>query len=191
MPKKDRPNKILLDKINTADYSYECEIDRMINEIDKQILNIIQKDARISNAEIARQVGLAPSAVLERVKKLEERGVIKGFETKLDAVQLDFGLTAFVAVRTHDCCAETDKFLAEIPEVLEVHDVAGEDSYLLKVRVKNTEHLSRLLRERLKNVPNVAATKTTIVLQTIKETTALPIELGTEAEEKTKRREKK
>ena len=191
MPKKDRPNKIFLDKINTADYSYECEIDRMINEIDKQILNIIQKDARISNAEIARQVGLAPSAVLERVKKLEERGVIKGFETKLDAVQLDFGLTAFVAVRTHDCCAETDKFLAEIPEVLEVHDVAGEDSYLLKVRVKNTEHLSRLLRERLKNVPNVAATKTTIVLQTIKDTTALPIELGTEAEEITKRRDKK
>ncbi|MEP6900455.1 MAG: Lrp/AsnC family transcriptional regulator [Actinomycetota bacterium] len=163
----------------------------MINEIDKQILNIIQTDARISNVEIARQVGLAPSAVLERVKKLEERGVIKGFEAKLDPVQLDFGLTAFVAVRTHDCCAETDKFLAEIPEVLEVHDVAGEDSYLLKVRVKNTEHLSRLLRERLKNVPNVASTKTTIVLQTIKETTALPIEVGAETEEKTKRREKK
>ena len=107
------------------------------------------------------------------------------------ALYAGLALTAFVAVRTHDCCAETDKFLAEIPEVLEVHDVAGEDSYLLKVRVKNTEHLSRLLRERLKNVPNVAATKTTIVLQTIKETTALPIELGAAAEEKTKRREKK
>lgn len=146
-----------------------------MDNIDKEILNIIQQDARIANAEIARQVGLAPSAVLERVKKLEERGIIKGFETKLDATQLDFGLTAFVAVRTHECCSETDKFLAEIPEVLEVHDVAGEDSYFLKVRVKNTEHLSTLLRQRLKNVPNVASTKTTIVLQTIKETSVLPL----------------
>ena len=148
----------------------------MINEIDNKILNIIQKDARITNAEIARQVGLAPSAVLERVRKLEERGVIRGYATEIDANEVGFGLTAFVAVRTHECCSETDKFLAEIPEVLEVHDVAGEDSYLLKVRVKNTEDLSRLLRERLKNVPNVAATKTTVVLQTIKETTALPLD---------------
>jgi Lrp/AsnC family leucine-responsive transcriptional regulator len=154
----------------------------MINDTDKQILNIIQQDARISNAEIARQVGLAPSAVLERVRKLEERGVIRGYSAELDWAQVDFGLTAFVAVRTHECCSETDKFLAKIPEVLEVHDVAGEDSYLLKVRVKNTEHLSRLLRERLKNVPNVAGTKTTVVLQTIKETTVLPIARETESD---------
>jgi Lrp/AsnC family leucine-responsive transcriptional regulator len=152
----------------------------MIIDTVKQILNIIQQDARISNAEIARQVGLAPSAVLERVRKLEERGVIRGYSAELDWAQVDFGLTAFVAVRTHECCSETDKFLAKIPEVLEVHDVAGEDSYLLKVRVKNTEHLSRLLRERLKNVPNVAGTKTTVVLQTIKETTVLPIARETE-----------
>src|ERR1044071_5298483 len=115
----------------------------MINEIDKQILNILQQDARIANAEIARQVVLAPSAVLERIRKLEERGVIKAFETKLDPKLVEYGLTAFVAVRTHECCAETDKFLAEIPEVLEVHDVAGEDSYLLKVRAKSTEDLAR------------------------------------------------
>jgi Lrp/AsnC family leucine-responsive transcriptional regulator len=163
----------------------------MINDIDRQILNILQQDARISNAEIARQVGLAPSAVLERVKKLEERGIITGFETKLDPRKVDYGLTAFVAVRTHECCYETDKFLAEIPEVLEVHDVAGEDSYLLKVRVRDTEDLSRLMRERLKNVPNVASTKTTIVLQTIKETTALPIAGNAGITDKTSPREKK
>ena len=148
----------------------------MINEIDIKILNIVQQDARISNAEIARQVGLAPSAVLERVRKLEERGVIRGYAAEIDAAQVGFGLTAFVFVRTNECCSETDKFLSEIPEVLEVHDVAGDDSYLLKVRAKNTEELARLLRERLKNVPNVASTKTTVVLQTIKETTALPLE---------------
>ena len=150
-----------------------------MNETDKQILTIIQKDARIANAEIARQVGLAPSAVLERIRKLEERGVIRGYAAEISPVEVGFGLTAFVAVRTRECCSETDKYLAEIPEVLEVHDVAGEDSYLLKVRVKNAEDLSRLLREKLKNVPNVASTKTTVVLQTIKETTALPIEQQT------------
>ena len=148
----------------------------MINDIDKQILNIIQQDARISNAEIARQVGLAPSAVLERVRKLEERGIIRGYAAEINAAEVGYGLTAFVAVRTRECCSETDRRLSEIPEVLEVHDVAGEDSYLLKVRVKNTEDLSRLLREKLKNVPNVAATKTTVVLQTIKETTAVPLD---------------
>ena len=161
----------------------------MINDVDKKILNIIQQDARITNAEIARQVGLAPSAVLERIRKLEERGVIRGYATQIDAAQVDFGLTAFVAVRTNECCSETDKFLAEIPEVLEVHDVAGEDSYLLKVRAKNTEHLGRILRERLKNVPNIAGTKTTIVLQTIKETIALPIAESGETV-KPKKREK-
>ena len=122
----------------------------MIDDIDRQILNILQQDARIANAEIARQVGLAASAVLERIRKLEERGVIKGFETKIDAAQVEFGLTAFVAVRTHECCYETDKFLAAIPEVLEVHDVAGEDSYLLKVRVRDTEDLSRLYASGIK-----------------------------------------
>jgi Lrp/AsnC family leucine-responsive transcriptional regulator len=162
----------------------------MINEIDAKILNIIQKDARITNAEIARQVGLAPSAVLERIRKLEERGVIQSYAAKIAPAEAGFNLTAFVAVRTHECCSETDKFLAEIPEVLEVHDVAGEDSYLLKVRAKSTEDLARLLRERLKNVPNVASTKTTIVLQTIKETIALPIEESAETE-KSRKREKK
>jgi len=161
----------------------------MINEIDRKILNIIQQDARIANAEIARQVGLAPSAVLERVKKLEERGVIRGYAAEIDPAQVDFGLTAFVAVRINECCSETDKYLMEIPEVLEVHDVAGEYSYFLKVRVKNTEELSILLRQKLTNVPNVAATKTTVVLQTIKETTALPLEnLGETTEEGIARR---
>lgn len=166
----------------------------MINEIDRQILNIIQQDARIANAEIARQVGLAPSAILERVKKLEERGIIRGYAANLDPAELGYGLTAFVAVRTNSCGGDTDRFLAEIPEVLEVHDVAGEDSYLLKIRVKNTEELSILLREKLRNVPNLISTKTTVVLQTLKETTLLPIQpaedLDSVSEAKTKRSKK-
>jgi Lrp/AsnC family leucine-responsive transcriptional regulator len=148
----------------------------MINDVDIKILNIIQKDARIANAEIARQIGLAPSAVLERLRKLEERGVIRRYTAEIDAAEVGFGITAFVFVRTNECGDGTDQLLAQIPEVLEVHDVAGEDSYLLKVRAKNTEDLARLLREKFKALPNVLSTRTTIVLQTIKETIALPLD---------------
>jgi Lrp/AsnC family leucine-responsive transcriptional regulator len=147
----------------------------MIDAIDIQILNILQADARIANVEIARQVGLAPSAVLERVRKLEENGVIRGYAMETDAARIGFGLTAFVFVRTSGC-GTIDKLLAAIPEVLEVHDVAGEDCYLLKVRTKDTEALGKLLRDKLKPIPEIVSTRTTVVLKTIKETIALPIE---------------
>jgi Lrp/AsnC family leucine-responsive transcriptional regulator len=163
----------------------------MIGDIDIKILNIIQNDARISNAEIARQVGLAPSAVLERVRKLEERGVIQGYAAEIDANQVGYGLTAFVFVRT-SFCGTIGEALAEIPEVLEVHDVAGEDCYLLKVRAKNTDELGQFFREKLKMLPEIISTRTTVVLQTIKETTALPLEnLSENFAEKTKRKSRK
>ena len=163
----------------------------MIDEIDKHILNIIQEDARISNAEIARQINLAPSATLERIRKLEESKIIRGYAADLDAAQLGFGLTAFVAIRTKDCSDEADKVLAAIPEVLEVHDTAGDDDYLLKVRAKDAEDLAGILREKLKSVPNVISTRTTVVLKTIKETTALPIESKNRAAKTEKRGRKK
>lgn len=147
----------------------------MINEIDVQILNLLQTDARISNAEIARQVNLAASAVLERVRKLEEKGVIRGYHTDISPKAVEYGLTGFVAVRTSEC-GVAEEALAAIPEVLEVHDVAGEDSFLLKVRTKDTEDLARLLREKIKPIPTVLDTRTTIVLQTYKETATLPLD---------------
>jgi Lrp/AsnC family leucine-responsive transcriptional regulator len=149
----------------------------MINDIDKQILKIIQRDARITNVEIARQVGLAPSAVLERVRKLEERGVIKGYTTEICPKEVGVGLTVFVFVRTRECSSsEVEEALTAIPEVLEAHEVAGEDCILLKVRTKDTEALGNLLREKIKPVPNVLSTRTTVVLHTFKETTELPLD---------------
>ncbi len=156
----------------------------MIDETDTQILNMLQQDARVSNAEIARQVNLAPSAVLERVRKLEERKVIRGFTASLDPKQVGLGLIAFVFVRTNECGDGTDQMLAQIPEVLEVHDVAGEDSYLLKVRAEDPEDLAVLLREKLKAIPTVISTRTTVVLQTVKETTALPLNRCTNTTQK-------
>lgn len=165
----------------------------MIDEIDNKILNIIQQDARISNAEIARQIELAPSAVLERLRKLEERGIISGYAAEINAKQVGFGLLAFVFVRTNECGDGTDHLLAKIPEVLEVHDVAGDESFLLKVRAKDPEDLSRLLREKIKALPSVLLTRTTVVLQTVKETSALPLDRIKEdeaAEEKRGKRRK-
>ena len=111
----------------------------------------------------------------ERLRKLEDRGVIRGYEARLDPRPLDFGLLAFVFVKTQECGDGTDHLLAEIPEVLEVHDVAGEDSFLLKVRADSPEGLARILREKLKAIPTVVSTRTTIVLETIKETGTLPL----------------
>lgn len=159
----------------------------MIDKIDKQILYILQSNARISNAEIARRVGLAPSAILERMRKLSENGVIKNYETRIEPKEIGLGLLAFVFVRTTDCLEITERELAKLPEVLEIHDVAGDDSYLLKVRTKDPDDLARLLREELRAIPNVIGTRTTVVLQTIKETSALAIDI----EEPKKKRKKR
>ena len=148
----------------------------MIDDIDRQILDILQQDARTSNAEVARRVGMAPSAVFERIRKLEERGVITGYTARLDPRALGLGLLAFVFVRSDEKLGapETEARLAEIPEAQEVHHIAGEDCFLVKVRAPDTESLGRLLRERFGAIPSVRSTKTTIVLQTIKESSELP-----------------
>lgn len=148
-----------------------------MDEIDRQILTIIQCNARITNADIARQVGLAPSAVLERVRKLEERKIIKGYVTKIEPRALGLMMTAFVFVRTDDMSWESAAKLSAIPEVLEVHNVAGEDCYLLKVRVQDGESLSDLLTERIGEVEGVRSTRSIIVLKTAKEDIMLPLNL--------------
>ena len=149
----------------------------MIDDTDRAILLLLQGDARISNAEIARRVGMAPSAVLERVRKLEARGPVRGYEARLDGAVLGFGLLAFMFVQSDERVGsgETGARLAAIPEVLEVHHIAGEDCYLVKLRVADTHRLGRLLRDEIGVIPAVRATRTTIVLSTVKETAALPL----------------
>ena len=150
----------------------------MIDAVDRQILTILQNNARTPNAEIARQVGMAPSAILERIRRLEERGVIKGYTVQLNPRTLNRNLASFIFVRSDEGLAEgeTAERLAQLPEVLEVHNVAGEDCYLVKVRTADTEALARLLRESFGAIKSVRSTRTTIVLQTIKEITALPLD---------------
>ncbi len=151
----------------------------MIDGIDKDILTIIQSNARVSNAEIARRVKMVPSAILERLRKLESKGIILGYEAKISPKSLGLGLLAFIFVKADDRIGEpeTGARLAEIPEVLEVHHIAGEDCFLVKVRTADTEALGRLLRERFGAIPTIRSTRTTIAMNTIKETAQLPLDL--------------
>jgi Lrp/AsnC family leucine-responsive transcriptional regulator len=153
------------------------QVDRTLDETDLQILDLLQANARETQAEIARIVGLAPSAVLERMRKLEARGALRGYVAQVDPKAIGVGLLAFVSVRTEEFGPEQRiaHALAELPEVLELHDVAGEDCYLIKVRARDAEHLGQLLRSRVARIPGVRSTRTTIVLETVKETSRLPI----------------
>lgn len=149
----------------------------MIDEIDRRILNILQQNARTSNVQIAREVGMAPSAILERIRKLEARGVIQGYEARIDPEALGLNLLAYVAVRSDERFGDErlgDR-LAEIPEVQEVHHIAGEDCYLVKVRVADAKSLGRLLRESFGAAGPVRSTRTTIVLETLQESRRLPL----------------
>lgn len=149
----------------------------MIDEINSRILTLIQENARISNAEIARRLGMATSAIFERIRKLEEQGIILGYEGRLKAKALGLGLLAFVFVRADERAGSgrVGEQLANIPEALEVHHIAGEDCYLVKVRAADTEDLGRLLREKFGAIEAVRSTRTTIVLSSVKETGRLPI----------------
>jgi Lrp/AsnC family leucine-responsive transcriptional regulator len=148
---------------------------RIIDDQDLRILAILQENARETQAEIARAVGMAPSAVLERVRKLEARGIIRGYVAEIDPRAVEQGMLAFVAVRSAEGPSDDHvaKTLAAYPEVLEVHHVAGEDCYLVKIRARDPENRGSLMRARIGRIPGVRSTRTTIVLETVKETSRL------------------
>jgi Lrp/AsnC family leucine-responsive transcriptional regulator len=150
----------------------------MIDEISLKILNILQEKARIPNVEVARQVGLAPSAVLERIRKLEKQGIIDGYEVRLNPKRFAKSMVAFVRVKLKKLGDEikVGEKLSLIPEVQEVHYVAGEDSFLVKVRVADTQALGLLTRDKIASMAAVHSTQTAIVLSTYKETAKIPID---------------
>lgn len=138
-----------------------------LDELDIRLLDALQRNARSTFAELAELVGLKAPAVHERVKRLETRGFVRGYAAQLDAGRLGLGLTAFVSCFTSAETSYEDftQSIAAIPEVCEVHSVAGDESYILKVVTRSTAHLDDFL-SRLKKTPGIARTKTTIVLST-------------------------
>ena len=148
-----------------------------LDTIDLTILSSLQPDARLQNTVLAKKTGMAPSAVLERVKKLEQKGIIKAYTTRIDPAALNLKLLAFIFIKSNKRPGDTSiaKQIAKIPEVLEVHHIAGEDCFLVKIRTQDAQSLLQLMREKFGKIPNITSTKTTIVLDTSKEDNYLPI----------------
>jgi Lrp/AsnC family transcriptional regulator, leucine-responsive regulatory protein len=145
--------------------------------MDLKTVGRLQTAGRESWTHLAELLGVTGPAAAERVRRLEERGVIRGYAALLDPMAVGARLTAFVAV-TLEHPKYRRVFLERVDslaEVQECHHVAGDDDYLLKVRCSDTAHLDRVLSEELKDVPGVLRTRTTIVLGTAKETTMLPL----------------
>ena len=150
----------------------------MIDDTSLKILKILQKKARIPNVEVARQVGLAPSAVLERIRKLEKQGIIEGYEVRINPKFFDRGLVAFLTIKTSENAndVEIGKKLAHRPKVQEVHYVAGGDEFLVKVRGTDLEEIDRLIREKIKSIDGVLSIKSAIAFTTYKETSQVTID---------------
>jgi len=147
----------------------------MIDEIDHQIISLLQEDARLSNAAIAEAVGLTTSTVHERVKKLEKKGLIKGYVAVVDPEALGKSIMAFIRLTLGGTVdyLESKNGIAEIcetePDILECHGTAGEDCYILKVRAASPGDLEKLIERIRCNVPVLRST-TSIGLSTLKET---------------------
>jgi Lrp/AsnC family leucine-responsive transcriptional regulator len=117
-----------------------------LDEIDWQILGDLQENARLGYSELGRRVGLSPPAVAERVRRLEEAGIIRGYRAEVDVARLGLPLLGFIRVATReDRCPQFAALAAELPEVLECHRVTGGDSYVVKFAATSMQHLEHLL----------------------------------------------
>ena len=151
----------------------------MLDQIDLKILYILQNHGRSRLADIADEVELSAPAVMERVKKLEASGVIRGYQALLDAKQVGKDITAFISVSIGQQ-REIDKFaeqMLQYPDVLECHHVTGDESFILKVKAGNTGALEKLLAQ-IRSVDGVTRTVTKIVLSTAKESQILELNAG-------------
>jgi Lrp/AsnC family leucine-responsive transcriptional regulator len=149
----------------------------MKSTVDSKILALLMRQGRASWSDLAKHVRLSPPAAAERVRKLEEQGIIRGYAALVNAEAAGYPLIAFVAMtldRPHQRKGFLER-LNRIQEIVECHHVAGEYDYLLKVRAQGTLDLDRILSQELKSIPGVARTVTTIVLSTWKESVEIPI----------------
>jgi len=137
-----------------------------VEEIDRAIVKALTLDGRLSYTDLAERVGLSVSAAHQRVRRLEQRGVLKGYSARVDYTALELSLTAFVAIRPLDPSQADDApdRLANLPEIEACYSVAGDDHYLLLVRVRGPQDLERLLQD-IRSAANVS-TRTTVVLST-------------------------
>ncbi len=147
-----------------------------MDNIDKKITKIIQKDGRASSAEIAKAVGVSVSTANERVRKLSSSGTVKEWRAVLEPNKVGIKLCALILVdMTYEGEDEATSILASYPEIQEIHHISGARSYMLKVRVADTDALQTFLKEKVKPIKSIIRTESFIVLDTVKETTEVII----------------
>jgi len=160
----------------TVDHS---TVETGLDRVDREILAELQRDGRLSVAELARRVHLTATPCFERVRRLERAGFIKDYAARLDPERLGFTVLAFIEVSldrtTPDVLERFRLAVHALEEVLECHMVAGGFEYLLKVRAVSTTAFRRFLAERLNAIPGLQRTHTYLVLEEVKATTALPL----------------
>lgn len=150
-----------------------------LDDTNRRILDILQNDCSITNQELSVRIGLSPATTLERVKKLEQAGIIKKYVALLDEKKLDKHVRAyiFITMKEHSAAglAEFNKHIIHLPEVLECSRLAGEKDYLLKVVVDNIEDFELFTRTRLTTIPGIDKTSSNIVLASIVDRTDIPL----------------
>jgi Lrp/AsnC family leucine-responsive transcriptional regulator len=151
----------------------------LIDEMDRKMLRILQRDGRITNQDLASRCNISPSACLERFRRLRERGFIRGYAALLAPDMLDQALLVFVEIilerTTTDVFRKFGEAVAERPEILECHMVAGGFDYLVKLRVKDIAAYRRFLVDVLAQIPGVRETRTYVVMDEVKNSTELAI----------------
>ena len=150
-----------------------------LDSLDRRILTVLQRQGRISNADLAERVNLSASACHRRVQRLEAEGYIGGYVALLDAKKLGVSSTVFVEITLSTQADEVleafEKAVARIPDVLECHLTAGAADYILKVVAQDTEEFARSHRRSLARLPGVAKMQSSFSLRTVCNTTALPV----------------
>lgn len=150
-----------------------------LDEVDLQILQLLQHDGRITNADLAKAVNLSPPSVLQRVRQLEKAGLIRGYHAILDHDRLGLRITAMtmITLALHQDLA-IERFrraVQDLPEVLECHHVSGDFDFLLKIVVRDMRAYEQFIREKLSRIKGVGQIRTSFVLGTAKLTTEIPI----------------
>ena len=148
-----------------------------MDKINLKILHILQKKARIPNVEVSRMINMAPSAVLERIRKMEHQGIIDGYEVRLNPERFNCSQISFIHIfldNDADSNNVADR-LCEIEEIQEIHFIAGSDCYLVKARTADTSTLDDLLRNKIIPINGIRTTRTAPVLSTRKETARIAI----------------
>lgn len=150
-----------------------------LDKTDRKILDILQANAKITNANLSQEIGLSPAPTLERVKKLEQSGIIKSYHAKVDNEKVGLGVNTFVTVSLKGHNKDNiDKFIAsinKIEEIIECHHVTGSGDFILKIISKDISTYQKLMLEKVSNIDVVDNLQSMVILSTFKDSKVMPI----------------